>query len=91
MVHLGKNNINCNFIVLICRTFLQTYNQDHQTPDSAGTATQFLCGIKTNSGVLGVDGSVKPKDCSSMTDKSKVTSIADWSIQKGKTFYCYYV
>ncbi|XP_052081245.1 alkaline phosphatase-like [Mytilus californianus] len=63
----------------------KTYNQDHQTPDSAGTATQFLCGIKTNSGVLGVDGSVKPKDCSSMTDKSKVTSIADWSLEKDKS------
>ncbi|XP_063410420.1 alkaline phosphatase-like [Mytilus trossulus] len=63
----------------------KTYNQDHQTPDSAGTATQFLCGIKTNSAVLGVDGSVRSKDCSSMTDKSKVTSIADWSIQKEKS------
>lgn len=56
-----------------------------QTPDSAGTATQFLCGIKTNYGVVGVDGSTIFKNCSSMTPGSKLTSILDWSIQKGKS------
>ena len=25
---------------------VKTYNVDHQTPDSAGTATAYLCGVK---------------------------------------------
>ena len=28
----------------------KTYNVNQQVPDSAGTATAFLCGVKTNSG-----------------------------------------
>lgn len=30
--------------------FSKTYNVDHQVPDSAGTATAFLEGVKTNAG-----------------------------------------
>jgi alkaline phosphatase len=64
----------------------KTYNQDHQVPDSAGTATQFLCGVKTNTGVLGVDASVVREKCETMNEGSKVTSIVDWSIAKSKYF-----
>jgi len=62
----------------------KTYNQDHQVPDSAGTATQFLCGVKTNTGVLGVDASVVREKCETMNEGSKVASIVDWSIAKSK-------
>ena len=34
----------CKMVVIIFLDFLQTYNTDYQTPDSAGTATAFLCG-----------------------------------------------
>ena len=30
--------------------FSKTYSVDHQTPDSAATATAFLTGVKTNTG-----------------------------------------
>ena len=30
----------------------KTYNTDQQVPDSAGTATAFLCGVKANRGWL---------------------------------------
>uniref|UniRef100_A0A1I8JMY6 alkaline phosphatase n=1 Tax=Macrostomum lignano TaxID=282301 RepID=A0A1I8JMY6_9PLAT len=33
----------------------KTYNTDMQTPDSAGTATAFLCGVKAKSGTMGVN------------------------------------
>ena len=35
---------------------VKTYNVDFQTPDSAGTATAYLSGVKTRLGTLGVLG-----------------------------------
>ncbi|KAK2496745.1 hypothetical protein MC885_012820 [Smutsia gigantea] len=32
----------------------KTYNTDAQVPDSAGTGTAYLCGVKANEGTLGV-------------------------------------
>ena len=37
----------------------QTYNVDFQTPDSAGTATAYLTGVKTRTGLLGVTARVQ--------------------------------
>nr|XP_054768599.1 alkaline phosphatase, tissue-nonspecific isozyme-like [Lytechinus pictus] len=44
---------------------IKTYNTDAQVPDSAGTATAFFSGVKTKSGVLGIDDRVEYKDCES--------------------------
>lgn len=44
---------------------IKTYNTDAQVPDSAGTATAFFCGVKTKSGVLGIDDRVEYADCAS--------------------------
>lgn len=41
---------------------VQTYNADYQVPDSAGTATAYLCGVKANMGTLGVDERVQKGD-----------------------------
>jgi alkaline phosphatase len=43
----------------------KTYNTDAQTPDSAGSATAILSGVKTRRGVVGVDGDVVVADCAS--------------------------
>lgn len=43
----------------------QTYNVDHQVPDSAGTATAFLCGVKANYGTVGLDARARRGDCQS--------------------------
>ncbi|XP_078601765.1 alkaline phosphatase-like isoform X1 [Branchiostoma floridae x Branchiostoma japonicum] len=43
----------------------KTYNIDAQVPDSAGTATAFLCGVKAEAGVIGVDGRTRYGNCSS--------------------------
>lgn len=44
--------------------FSKTYNVDAQVPDSAGTATAYLTGVKTDLGVLGLTAAVTPEDCS---------------------------
>ena len=65
---------------------LQTYNQDFQTPDSAGTATAFLCGIKTNKGVLGLDARSRKNDCGS-AEGTSIESIAHLSIAQGTSTF----
>jgi len=43
----------------------KTYTTDAQTPDSAGTATAILSGVKTRNGVLGVGQEAVAGDCAS--------------------------
>ncbi|XP_067659275.1 alkaline phosphatase, tissue-nonspecific isozyme-like isoform X2 [Haliotis asinina] len=62
----------------------KTYNNDRQTPDSAGTGTAFLCGVKANLGTLGLSVSARRGDCSSAKGQ-EVTSILDWAIAEGKS------
>jgi len=52
--------------------FSKTYNTNQQTPDSAGTMTAMMSGVKTKAGVIGVSELVKRSDCSS----SKGTELA---------------
>ncbi|MCW5889141.1 MAG: alkaline phosphatase [bacterium] len=40
----------------------KTYNTDYQVPDSAGTITAMLTGVKTRAGVLGIDDSIARGD-----------------------------
>ena len=62
----------------------KTYNIDSQTPDSAGTATAFLCGVKTRIGVIGVDGN--SVDCpSTISNKAELDSILKWAQYAGKS------
>ena len=53
----------------------KTYTTNMQVPDSAGTATAILTGIKTRSGVLGVNDRVKLGDCQAV-EANKQLSIA---------------
>ncbi|XP_068755038.1 alkaline phosphatase-like [Montipora capricornis] len=53
----------------------KTFNVDQQVPDSAGTATAYLEGVKTDAGVIGVDETVKRSYCSSLNERNKVISI----------------
>lgn len=52
----------------------QTYNVDQQMPDSAGTATAYLCGVKANYGTLGVTAATQRYNCSSAYG-NEVTSV----------------
>ncbi|CAF2891681.1 unnamed protein product [Rotaria sp. Silwood2] len=64
----------------------KTYNIDHQTPDSAATATAYLCGVKAQLGTVGVDGRAKRSDCPSSIG-THVDSILDWAQKGGKFFF----
>ena len=48
---------------------VKTYNIDQQTPDSAGTMTAIITGVKTRAGVLSVDGRARRGDCESAQDR----------------------
>ncbi len=60
----------------------QTYNIVAQTPDSAGTATAFLTGVKLLIRAIGVDG--RAVDCAT-TQSSKLDSILKQAHKAGKS------
>ena len=45
---------------------VKTYNVNAQTPDSAGTGTAMMSGIKTKAGIIGVNENVVRGDCSTL-------------------------
>ena len=53
----------------------KTYNTNQQTPDSAGTMTAMITGVKTLAGVLSVDGSVRLGDCASASGAAVPTLV----------------
>ncbi|KAK3868630.1 hypothetical protein Pcinc_025993 [Petrolisthes cinctipes] len=64
---------------------LKTYNLDRQVPDSAGTATAFLAGVKANYYTVGVNGNVKLNDCAaSLKNKNRVDTVLKWAQDAGK-------
>ncbi|XP_070615486.1 alkaline phosphatase, tissue-nonspecific isozyme [Erythrolamprus reginae] len=62
----------------------KTYNTNAQVPDSAGTATAYLCGVKANEGTLGVSAAVTRSQCNT-TAGNEVTSILKWAKAAGKS------
>ncbi|CAH1406265.1 unnamed protein product [Nezara viridula] len=64
---------------------LKTYAENKQVPDSASTATAMFTGVKVNYRMLGVDSSVKERDCEgSLMAEKRLTSIAKLAQQAGK-------
>ncbi|NXS57093.1 PPBT protein, partial [Brachypteracias leptosomus] len=61
----------------------KTYNTNAQVPDSAGTATAYLCGVKANEGTVGVTAGVTRDRCNT-TKGQEVTSILRWAKDAGK-------
>ncbi|XP_041457233.1 alkaline phosphatase-like [Lytechinus variegatus] len=62
----------------------KTYSTDKQVPDSAATATAYLCGVKTKKGVLGIDDRVERGDCVSSLG-GEVKSILEMAQEAGKS------
>ncbi|XP_076581950.1 intestinal-type alkaline phosphatase [Chaetodon auriga] len=62
----------------------KTYNVDQQMPDSAGTATAYLCGVKANYGTLGVSASTPRGNCKA-TFGNEVTSVLHRAKAAGKS------
>ena len=61
---------------------VKTYNVDAQTPDSAGTMTAMMSGLKTDVGVLGVDEDIQRGDCTT-TFGNEVTTALELAEIKG--------
>ncbi|MDN4500831.1 alkaline phosphatase [Alteromonadaceae bacterium BrNp21-10] len=53
----------------------KTYNVDAQTPDSAGTMTAMMSGVKTDVGVIGVNENIVRGDCSTVDGNELITAI----------------
>lgn len=62
----------------------KTYNVNAQTPDSAGTGTAMMTGIKTKAGIIGVNENVVRGDCSTMPGNA-VTAITEILHGMGKS------
>ncbi|WP_100641803.1 alkaline phosphatase [Alteromonas facilis] len=54
---------------------VKTYNVDAQTPDSAGTMTAMMSGVKTDVGTIGVDEDISRGDCSSVAGNELVSAL----------------
>lgn len=54
---------------------VKTYNVDAQVPDSAGTMTAIMSGVKTNFGLLGVGEEAVRGDCSSEIDNRLISAM----------------
>ncbi|GFE64952.1 alkaline phosphatase [Litoreibacter roseus] len=62
---------------------VKTYNVNAQTPDSAGTGTAMMSGIKTKAGVVGVNEKVIRGDCTTI-EGNTVASLNEIMSEMGK-------
>ncbi|XP_032336394.1 LOW QUALITY PROTEIN: intestinal-type alkaline phosphatase [Camelus ferus] len=62
----------------------KTYNVDRQVPDSAGTATAYLCGVKANYRTIGVSAAARYNQCNT-TQGNEVTSVMNRAKKAGKS------
>lgn len=53
---------------------IKTYNVDAQTPDSAGTMTAIISGVKTDVGVIGVNEDIERGNCATVAGNELITA-----------------
>ncbi|KAG5886731.1 hypothetical protein JTB14_027153 [Gonioctena quinquepunctata] len=84
-VYIGGEEKQLSFEKFPFTGFSKTYCVDHQTADSACSATAYLCGVKANLGTIGVTAAVNLKNCTAMNNvENKVDSIARLFQMRGK-------
>ncbi len=81
---LGKpgENHRLAFEHLPWTALARTFNTNAQVPDSAGTATALLAGVKTRIGVIGVNESVPRGDCAA-AKSGRVATLMELAEQAG--------
>ncbi|XP_053164999.1 intestinal-type alkaline phosphatase [Hemicordylus capensis] len=62
----------------------KTYNVDRQVPDSAGTGTAYLCGVKGNYETIGVSAAAQHSQCNT-TKGNEVISVLQRARLAGKS------
>ena len=77
----GEENL-LSFETLPYTALIKTYETNQQTPDSAGTATAIVTGVKTKARVLSVNQNVVPLDHTSVADNT-LTTILELAEQAG--------
>lgn len=70
----GEEN-NLSFDMFPYTGMAKTYNVDAQTPDSAGTMTAMMTGVKTDVGVIGVDEDIERGNCATVAGNELVTAL----------------
>jgi len=70
----GEEN-NLSFDLFPFTGLAKTYNVNAQTPDSAGTMTAIMSGVKTDAGVIGVDEDIVRGDCATVAGNELVTAL----------------
>ncbi|KAJ8923112.1 hypothetical protein NQ315_001665 [Exocentrus adspersus] len=84
-VYLGGEEEQLTFEKFPYSGLSKTYCVDHQTADSACSATAYLGGVKANLGTIGVSAAVNKKNCTAMNEvENQVQSIARLFQLKGK-------
>ena len=71
---MGEEN-NLSFDKFPFAGLAKTYNVDAQTPDSAGTMTAMMSGVKTDVGVIGVAEAVDRGDCTTVAGNELVSAL----------------
>jgi alkaline phosphatase len=64
-----------SFETLPYTAFSRTYETDSQTPDSAGTMTAIMSGVKTKSGFIGISQAANRGDCASSKGQELVSAL----------------
>nr|WP_257387991.1 alkaline phosphatase [Tahibacter caeni] len=74
---LGKDgeSARLSFETLPYTALSRTYETDSQTPDSAGTMTAIMTGVKTKAGFIGVSQAADRADCASSRGQELVTAL----------------
>ncbi|WP_444923874.1 alkaline phosphatase [Microbulbifer sp. DLAB2-AF] len=62
---------------------IKTYNTNQQTPDSAGTMTAMMTGVKTRAGIINIDGDALRGDCAS-TEGRELNTFLEMVESRGK-------
>lgn len=84
-IYMGGEERQLSFETFSDTGLVKTYAVDRLVPDSASTATAFLCGVKTNFGTLGLTASVQRGDCLATKNSSyHVDSIAKWALDSDR-------
>ncbi|KAL1494518.1 hypothetical protein ABEB36_010103 [Hypothenemus hampei] len=76
-VYMGGEEKSLAFETFPYTGLSKTYCVDHQTADSACSATAYLTGVKANLGTIGVTAAVNLKNCTAMNQReNQLDSIA---------------
>ena len=66
-----------SFELLPYAALSKTYNTNQQTPDSAGTMTAMMTGVKSEAGFISVNHNARRKDCSSLEGNQLFTLLEE--------------